>query len=74
MNWITEVLAKVTRFKTTQMDSLLSDHSVDRSHPRYHEDPSSGRGSSKRVILCSNSNSDSAQPPPRRASQKERSK
>lgn len=72
--WISKTLDEAARPKVTRSDSSLSHQSVERSRPRRREDPSSGRGASIPTTVRANSDSDSSQPPPRRASWQEKTR
>lgn len=63
--WIISTLPGAPRPKATRADSSLSDHSVDRLHPQYRDETSSGRRTPKRATRCSTSDSDSTPPSPR---------
>lgn len=64
--WTATTLADAVEAKVTRIDPSFSDHSVDRRYPRWREEPSSGRGDSKRATLLTPSDSYSSRPPPQR--------
>ena len=64
--WILSTIVGRSKAKAPRTDSSTSDHSVDRSRPRRRDEPSSGRGATKRATLRSTSDSVSGRPQLRR--------
>jgi len=71
--WILRTLRPTASSRASRSDSS-SDHSIERTHPRRRDEPSSGRGDSKRATRRLTSDSDSATPPPRRTGNKKASR
>lgn len=70
--WINSTLRSTANARATRSDSSFSDNLADYIRSRRREDPSSGREGPKRTTLRSTSDSDSANPPPRRPPHKEK--
>lgn len=66
--WKTSTLTGNSNSKVYRSNSSTSNHSIDRSRPRRREEPSRGRGATKRASRRPTSDNDSAQPSPRKPS------